>query len=80
MTKQCPVNNMNKYNWMTIMMKIFFNVDDGKKKIFFCIGMYMILICLFINIWYLQFLFSFMPSCFMLCPFFYITWYQYENN
>ncbi len=49
MTKQCPVNNMKKYNWMTIMMKVFFDVDDG-KKIFFCIGMCMILICLFINL------------------------------
>ncbi len=62
-----PVNNMNKCNRMTIMMtmmKIFFDAGDG-EKIFIRIEMCMILVCLFINIRYLQLLSSFMPSSFI---------------
>jgi hypothetical protein len=54
MMKKFPLNNMNKCNRMT-MMKIFFRRE-----------MCMILICLFINIRYLQFLFSLMSSSFIL--------------
>jgi hypothetical protein len=73
MTKQFPVNNMNKSNRMMIimgmmMMKIFFDVRDGEKK-FSCTGRYMILICFFIKIRYLQLLFLFMSSFCISCAF-----------
>jgi hypothetical protein len=71
MMEQFSVNSMNQCNRMTIMMmtKIFFDVGDS--EIFFRIEMYIILVCLFINIQYLQLLFSFMSSSFILWNFLY---------
>jgi len=59
------MNNMNKCHRMTLMMTIFFDAGDG-EKIFIRIEMCMILVCLFINIRYLQLLSSFMSSSFIL--------------